>query len=344
MKAVLVCLLIALVAPSVMSRSPKVMNNLQKLGLISDAELQATWYELIDAFFDGAQVENLVQNSTKCVKELEKGNDDMYKVFYNVYWYGFTWQYYLDFNGALGDLTPIIRTCYDVIDNSTIGLIKHFSRFVDIVDFAVQAKDNCVRNLFTWYDVYSRITDAMNRGLPKDVSYQVGRSVRLFLDFVPKQTASNVNLEVSLPDFRPFEDFIVGFLNGTRVISSPSIKKCINETEFIVASFEDGNRCFQNGTVNSFRCAVFEVADVAEHLKPFNAECSQAGLDVYNTILKYIQTFKTPSDFFLNAMRHLYEIWTDTVAIYQYILNANWKGAGYNIGEIVFFVFIDQPK
>ena len=328
-----------------MSRTPKVMSNFQKLGLISDAELQATMYEIIDAFFDGAQVDTLIKNSTTCVKQLEKGNDDMYKVFYNVYWYGFTWQYYLDFNGALGDLTPIIRVCYDVIGNSTIALKAHFSKFIDFVDFATQAKDNCVRNLFTWYEVYTRITDAINRGLPKDISYQVGRSVRLFFDFVPKQSAVvDSKLEVSLPDFRPIEDFIVGFLNGTRVISSPSIKKCINETEFIVASFEDGNRCFQNGTVDSFRCAVFEVADVAEHLRPFNEHCVQAGIDVYTTILKYIDTFKTPTDFYFNMMRHIYEIYGDAIAFYQGIVNANWKSSGYNLGEIVFFVFVDQPK
>ena len=327
-----------------MSTKPNIMNNMKKLGLMSDAELKATWYELIDAFFDGAQADTLVKNTTLCVKQLEKGNDDMYKVMYNFYWYGWTWQYYLDFNGALGDLTPIIRTCYDVIDNSTVGTINHFSKFKDIVDFANQAKDNCVRNLFTWYDVYSRITDAINRGIQKDVSYQIGRSIRLFFDFVPRQSEVDTHVSISLPDFRPFEDFIVGFLNGTRVISSPSIKKCINETEFIVASFEDGNRCFQNGTVNSFRCAVFEVADVAEHLRPFNEHCYQAGTDIYTTIIKYIQTFKTPMDFVFNALRHIYEISTDALAFYQHIIGANWKSAGYDIGEIVFFVFIDQPK
>ena len=253
---------------------------------MSETELKATWYELIDSFLDGAQVETLIKNTTQCVKELEKGNDDVYKVFYNVYWYGWSWQYYLDFNGALGDLTPIIRTCYDVVGNSTINLVNHFSKFADIVDFANQAKDNWVRNLFTWYDVYARITDAINRGYPKDVSFQIGRALRLFFDFAPRGSRENSQLAVSLPDFRPIEDFVVGFLNGTRVISSPSIKKCINETEFIVASFEDGNRCLQNGTVDKFRCSVFEVADVAEHLRPFNEHCAQAGVDIYNSVSK----------------------------------------------------------
>lgn len=344
-KAVLVCLLIALVAPSVMSRSTRGVYNFHKTEAVSDAELKATWNELIDAFLDGAQVDTLTKNSTQCVRELQKGNDDMYKVFYNVYWYGFTWQYYLDFNGALGDLTPIIRTCYDVIGNSTIAAKAHFSKFKDLVDFAIQARDNFTKNLFTWYDVYSRISDAISRGLPKDISYQVGRALRLFFDFVPRQSASvDSKVDVTLPDFRPFEDFFVGFLNGTRVISSPSIKKCINETEFVVASFEDGNRCFQNGTVDSFRCAVFEVADIAEHLRPFNEQCVQAGIDIYQTILKYIDTFKTPTDFYFNVMRHIYEIYADAIAFYQNLMKGDWKTSGYNLGEIVYFVFIDHPK
>jgi hypothetical protein len=321
------------------------MDTMKRLGMISDAEFRATWFELIDAFFDGAQADSLIKNTTKCVKELEKGHTDTYNVMYNFYWYGWKWEYYLDFNGALGDLTPIIRTCYDVVDNSTAAAKTHFSKFKDFVDFANQAKDNCVRNLFTWYDVYNRITDAINRGLPQEVSRQVGRSVRLFFDFAPRQSeVVTQQVSISLPDFRPVQDFIIGFLNGTRVISSPSIKKCINETEFIAASFEDGNRCFQNGTVDPFRCAVFEVADVAEHLRPFNEQCYQAGTDIYGIILKYIQTFKSPMDFVFNALRHVYEISTDAVGFYQHIINAKWRLAGYDIGEIVYFVFIDQPK
>ena len=226
MKTVLLCLLIALVAPSVMSTKPKAVNNMLKQRLISDAELSITWYEIFDGFLDGAQVDTYVKNTTKCVKELERGNDDMNKVAYNVYWYGWKWEYYLDFNGALGDLTPIIRTCYDVVDNSTASAKAHFSRFKDFVDFANQAKDNVGRNIFSWYEIYTRITEAIARPSPREVAYQVGKALKLFFDFIPRSSNDNLTkMSVSLPDFRPFEDFAIGFLNGTRVISSPAIKK-----------------------------------------------------------------------------------------------------------------------
>ena len=327
---------------STWSAKTGVQNKMNMIGLISDSDLKQSWYDLIEAFVEGAQLDNLVKNSTVWVKEVQNGNDDMYKVFYNIYWYGWTWEYYLDFNGALGDLTPIIRTCYDVVDNSTIGIKSYVSKFKNFADFALQAKDNWVKNMFTWYDIYSKISDAIATERPTDIANQVGRAFRLFFDFVPNQSNLSFINRNSLPDFNPIQDFIVGFLNGTKVISSESITKWIKEIGFVVESFDDGNRCFQNGTADPFRWAMFEVADVAEHLRPFNEECYNGGNDIYQTIWKYIDTFKSPMDLVFNALRHIYDIFNDGVAFYQHIINSNWKAAGFDLGDIVYNVFIDQ--
>eukprot|EP00345_Euplotes_harpa_P012318 CAMPEP_0168334654 /NCGR_PEP_ID=MMETSP0213-20121227/10412_1 /TAXON_ID=151035 /ORGANISM="Euplotes harpa, Strain FSP1.4" /LENGTH=297 /DNA_ID=CAMNT_0008339371 /DNA_START=62 /DNA_END=952 /DNA_ORIENTATION=+ len=296
--------------PPMMGATVGIQDVMQKMGLASDSELKETYFELIDAAMDGANINDLMKNTTTCVHNIEKGSTEISATIMYFVNYGWSWDNYLNFNGALGNLTPIIRVCYDVIGNSTTSLQEHFSKFQNFVDFVNQAKNNAVKNIFTWYDIYARLQDAITRAKNKDAAFQIGRAARLLLDFPPQGVSQVQQLDaVTLPDLRWLEDFARGFLNGTRVFSSDRIRKCINETDFVVQSFVDGNNCFANGTTNPFRCMVFEVADISEHLRPFNEECYYAGVDVYKVILNYIDTFKTPLDILFNALRNFMTIY-----------------------------------
>jgi hypothetical protein len=300
-----------------------------------------SWKDLFDSFLDGADVDKLVTNSTTCVHNTEHGYDDISEAIGHFIQRGWSWENYLDLNGALGNLTPIIRVCYNVTTDSYEDINDHFSKFTSFVDFVMQAKDNAFIHIFDWYDVYAKINDAISRGRNKDLAFQVGRSLNLFLNFKPRGHAYLMHPDVGeLPDLRPLEDWLKGFLNGTQILSSDKIKRCVNETDFMVTSIEDANRQFGLHTEDSFREGVFEIADMFAHLKPLNEQCYGGITDVESIIQKYIKSFTSPIDILINAARHFNEIYSDALGAIQHYNHSEWKECGKDCGDVFYNVFV----
>lgn len=312
--------------------------------LESDSTATPTWRDLIDAFLDGGKVDTIVKNTTNCVKNTESSFDNIESailVFINKGW---SWDNWLNFNGALGYLTPFIRTCYDVTNMTVIDFKYYSGKFQNFADFASQAKDNAMFHIFDWYDVIAKINDAIAKSDSKALAYQVGRALNLLLYFKPRGDANLVNtFEVmDIPDLRWLEDFMRGFLNGTRVLSSDRIKKCVNETEFMVKSLEDANKEFAKKTNDGFRSGVFEIGDMFSHMKPLNEQCYYGIGDVEAIIQKYITTFKSPVDILFNAARHFNQLYVDALSLMQHYRNSEYFNAGKDLGDAFYNVFCDK--
>ena len=297
------------------------------------------WTEYFDSFLEGVGAEDLVEHSTDCVHTLEQGWSDMSEAINHIMVRGWTWENWLDLQGALGDITPIVRTCYDVTEESVDGIKRHYGGFGGFVDFAKKAIENVGKHVFDWYDVYAKIQEAVSRGREKEIAYQIGRSVRLLLDFPVSTPVKQTNQKVSLPDLRPIEDFMKGFLNGTKLLDSDKIRHCINETEFMVQSIEDAQKEFNKKTPEGFKNGIMELADMFAHLKPLNEECVGSFGDVKEIISKYIKTFSSPLDIALNAAKHFKEIYADIISGIQDFKNARFEEAGHDLGDIFFNIF-----
>jgi len=341
-KILALALLAVLMLCSVQAIPSKFLQKRQS-GLSGKIDLTETAKELIDAFLDGAEVDKMISNSTTCLHNIEHGYDDILEAISHFTKRGWSWENYLDMTGALGDVTGIVRVCFNVTDETITQAREHFTRFDSFVDFAMQAKDNVVVHLFDWYDVYTKLSEAIEKGRDKDVAFQVGRSSRLFLEFTPNMPSELIHGgAVDLPDLRPLEEFLNGFLNGTQILSSDKIQRCVNETEFMVASIEDANAQFNKGTDDGFREGIFEIADMFEHLRPLNEQCYTGINDVRAILEKYIKTFKSPLDIALNAARHFTEIYADVLGSIQHFHNEEWRLMGKDVGDIVFSVFFSQ--
>jgi hypothetical protein len=345
MKIIALCILVLLIAINAQAYSAGYVRNNMKGGvrLESDSPNKDTWKDLVDAFLDGAEVDEYVANSTECVHDTEDTYEDMNEAIGHFIKRGWSWENWLDLNGALGSFTPFVRTCYDVGVGGKEDTMDYINSFDSLVDFAMQAKDNVVVHVFDWYDVIAKFNDAFSRGRNKDVAYQVGRALNLFLIFKPRSAPVQLQAgEVTIPDFRWAEEFLKGFLNGTKVLSSDRVKHCVNETEFMVESIEDANAQFKKKTEESYREGVFELADMFEHLKPLNEECYYGVADVEATVKKYIKTFKSPIDIAINAARHFNELYSDGLALIQHFKNDEWYSAGYDSGDILYNIFFDH--
>ena len=262
---------------------------------VSDSELSASWREIFNAFLDGTNIEEHIDNSTECVHNIITGYDDLLEAINHISYRGWDWDNYLDLVGALGDVTPIVRVCYDVSTESVEDVKVYFSSFDDFVDFVIQAKDNAVGHLFDWYEIYDKINEAIKRGKEKDIAFQIGRAVTLLFNFTPKMNDKiNENSEVSLPDLEPLEEFLEGFLNGTQVLSSDNIKECVNETQFMVQSVHDANEKFKEQTEEGFKQGVFEIADMFARLRDLNEDCYYGVGDIEDIIMKYYDSFTSP--------------------------------------------------
>lgn len=347
MRVTLISVLLLVCAFSAHAVSRDYIRNQMMKGLRmeSDSFGSDTWKDILDSFLDGAAVDNFVDNSTDCVHDFEYSYTDMSEAVSHLYSRGWSWENYLDLNEALGSFTPLIKTCYDVSFDSYSDVITHFSKFDSFATFATQAKDNVVVHVFDWYDVVAKINEAVSSSSSKDIAYQVGRSITLFLNFEakmpsPTKTTQGVN---NLGDFddllRYAEEFMVGFLNGTQVLSSDSVTNCINETEFMVASVEDAYTQFEKSSTEGTREGVFELADMFEHLKPLNEDCYSAYGDIETIVQKYIATFSSPLDIALNAAKHFNELYVDVISLIQHYKNNEWKSTGQDMGDIFYNIF-----
>lgn len=340
-KIILLVLAVAMMAWTTEAASGFMTNS--KIGsLLAKNGLSETYRELIDAFLDGANVDDLIKNSTACLHFLENGYDDLWEAGNHLWVRGWTWENHLDLMKAFGDFTPIVRVCFNVTDDSARNIREHFGKFDGFLDFTMQAKDNAIKHIFDWYDIYAKINDAMTRQRSKDVAFQIGRAVRLLLDFPARMTEGELYQLAELPDFRELQDFLKGFLNGTRLLSSDRIRNCVNETEFMVRSLEDANAQFGKGTDAGFREGLFELADMFAHLKPIHVECQAGWVDVYNVVMKYWKTFSSPLDILFNAMRHFNQLYQGFLAAFQHYYNDDWKSLGRDFGDIFYNVFFDH--
>jgi hypothetical protein len=312
--------------------------------LASDKTLTSTWRELIDAFLDGSDINKIVsKNSTTCAHDFEDSWDDINEAVDHFIVRGWSWENWVDLNGAVGTFAPLIRVCYDVTFISKQDLDYYIGSFDSLVDFAVQAKDNVLRHIFDWYDVITKLNDAYAKQKDKDVAYQVGRALNLFFYFVPKMPAQNQILTVrDIPSFRWLEEIFKGFINGTQVLSSKNVKNCINNTEFLVKSIEDANVQFRKQTDAGFREGVFELADIFSVLKPLNVDCYVGYGDVQAVIQKYIKTFTSPLDIAFNAAKHFNQLYVAGIDLVQKYYNSEWYQLGYDAGQIFFYIFFDH--
>jgi hypothetical protein len=300
----------------------------------------STWQELFDSFMEGAQFDDLIENTTDCVHTLEIGYADVSEAVNHLYVRGYSWENYLDFLGSIGDFSPITRSCFDVVGQTSFDLKDHFSRFDGFVDYATQILQNAKSHFFDWYTIYTKITDAVSRNRPKEVAFQVGYAFVLLFNFKPNaELTTQIYTEVNIPNLEWLADLLEGFLNGTRILSSDNIKKCINETDFAVDSVTDANREFKKGTDEGFRNGVIELTDVFEHLLPWQTDCYDGAADIKKIVLQYYNSFESPLDILYNAIRHSSEISIDFVSALQNFKNEKWEALGKNVGDIFFNIF-----
>ena len=341
---IFLALALLLLCFSFQSAEARSINFSQKTAHMSPVNRGPTWKELFDNFLEGVKLDELIDNTTNCVHYVEDGYGDVSEAIGHFIQRGWTWENYLDFLGSLGNMTPITRTCFDVVVESRENLVEYIAEFEGFVDFAGQAWNNAVYNSFTWFSIGTDIWTAIQNNRPREIAFNVGVAVRTFFDFKPKLNAEiNVAREVvGLPDLRFLEEFLKGFLEGSQVFSSDNISNCVNQTEFVVASIEDANKEFGKRTEDGFRNGVFELADVFEVLKPLNADCLAGGTDIRNTFISIYKTFQSPLDIVLNAARHFTEISAAALGLYQDFKNGQWHGVGKELGTIFFHVFVTK--
>lgn len=303
-----------------------------------------TWKDILFAFLDGADVDVLVANSTLCISNSINMVNNIEEAVLHIVTRGWDWDNWLDFTSSVGTITPFVRTCYDVTYSSIHLGTDYVDSFSSFIDFANQAKNNAMMHIFDWYDVMAKVNDAIAKKKNKDLAFQIGRAITLLLVFPPKSTDvyASEYTELALPDLRPYEDFLKGFINGTQVFGSKSVKSCVNETEFMVKSIEDAQVQFNKKTDEGTRMGVFELADMFEHFRPLNEQCYNGVADVQAIIKKYINTFTSLIDIAINAARHFNQIYGDILGCYQNWRNKKYYEAGKNAGDVFYNVFFTK--
>lgn len=338
--AIFALMAIMLFTSNLSTMQARLVTNMRHAGLENSLKAQPTYIELLDSFMEGFDIDSIVNNSVECVHKSEVGIEDIGEAVNHLWFRGWTWENHLDFFGSLGNVAPITRTCFDVAVDARQQFSEFFGSFDGVVDFANQVRNGVMRNAWEWYTLGSAIVSAIQTNRPKEIAFNAGKALALLFKFDPVFKATYKSDGVTaLPDLRPIEDLLVGFIDGSQVFNSDNVKNCVNNTEFVVASVEDANREFAKRTDAGFRAGVFEIADVFEVLKPLNEYCANGFDDVQVTVQRLIRTFGSPFDIIVNATRHATGISASGLAIWQAWRNSNWKVLGTEAGKIFWYVF-----
>ena len=310
-------------------------------GLNHHPNRKPTPQELFDSFMDGLDIDTMVANSTNCVHILEQGYIDISEAVNHIYKRGWSWENYLDVLSSLGTVTPITRTCFDVAVDARSEFSSYFGSFEGFIDFVNQARNNAITHSWEWYTISSAIVSAIQNNRPLEAAFQIGKGLHLMFDFKPTMNSVSISqITLDLPDLRPLEDLLKGFLEGSKVFDSENIRNCVNNTEFVVQSIEDANAEFSKKTDEGFRNGIFEITDVFEILKPLNLFCYDGTEDVRKIVNRIIKNFSSPLDILINAARHIPELSAAGLGVWQAFKNSEFKDMGTELGKIFYYVFI----
>ena len=310
-------------------------------GLNHHYNKKPTTQEIFDSFMDGLDIDTMVSNSTNCVHILEQGYIDISESVNHMYIRGWSWENYLDVLSSLGTVTPITRTCFDVTVDAKREFYSYFGSFESFIDFVNQARNNAITHSWDWYTISSAIVTAIQNDRPLEAAFQIGKGLHLMFDFKPTMNSASISqITLDLPDLRPFEDLLKGFLEGSKVFDSENIANCVNNTEFVVQSIDDANTEFSKKTDQGFKNGVFEIADIFEILKPLNLYCYDGTEDVRKILDRIIKNFNSPLDILINAARHVPELTAAGLGAWQAFKNSEFKNLGTELGSIFYYVFI----
>lgn len=304
---------------------------------------------LLDHFMEGMKINELAANTTECVHYTEVGYDHLRSAVENMTHNGWNVSTHLNFLTSLGNLAPMIKTCYNTTKNGTAEFFDHLNGFHNLTDFLNQTSTHVMEHYWDWYKITSSLMFALEGNRTDEAAYQLGAATRLIIDVTPRsskrstlQGSASSGFSFQLPNLRPYENFLSGFINGSHVLNSTNITHCLNETGFLAGALENATYGLGNQTLEGFEHALFDIADVLEHLGPQGLSCYGGVIDAVDILNRYNQTLYSPTQIGITALRNSPALYADVMGAYAGYNSSNYTTMGYSFGDMFFNLFANN--
>ncbi|CAI2373094.1 unnamed protein product [Moneuplotes crassus] len=305
---------------------------------------------LLDHFMKGMKINELASNTTECVHYSEDAYFHLKSSIQNMTEGNWNVSTHLYFLSSLGNLTPMIKTCYNTTKNGTAEFFEHFNGFHNFTDFMNQTATHVMEHYWDWYKITSSLMFALEGNRTDEVAYQLGAATRLIIDVTPRSAKLDIlrssqpsnSFNLKLPDLRPYERFFSGFINGSHIFNSTNITHCVNETKFMADAFENATYGLSNKTTDGYEHALFDIADVLEHLAPHTEACYGGLIDIMDILNRYNQTIYSPTQLGITAFRNSPALYADAVSAYESYHSSNYTAMGWRIGDFFFNLFANN--
>ena len=303
--------------------------------MTSQSPNEITFEDLIDAFIEGAQLDFKIEHTSDCFHELERGTIEILSAIDYIYVYGLSVDRYFDFLDSLAYVAPMTQTCYAVTEDSAEDIFDYFSQFDNFNDFYRQAIYNMENHIYDWIILSADMNKAWEDQDPVAVFYIAGKAWDLFFNFVPSRSFDRFTLSST---FSAQVEFIEGFLDGTKVLDSKNMGKCIDEANFVTDSLAEARNEFAKGKKAHFKNGVFLVSEIFPRLRVYHESCLLGLVDTIELAHHYIDKITSIIDIFLNVVVHYMDIISNFWGFIAYTRNDEWFNSGQALGNLLYYI------
>jgi len=223
-----------------------------------------------------------------------------------------------------------------VTEDSEEDIFQYFSQFNSINDFFYQSLKNAlVVRMYDWINLIADLERAIENEDWLTVFYILGNGWDLFFNFVPSRSFDRFTISST---FSSQVEFIEGFLNGTKVLDSENMGKCIDEANFITDSLAEARKEFAKGKKDHFKNGVFLVSGISPRLILLHGYCYFGFVDTIELAHHYIDKITSPIDIVLNVVVHYMDIITNFWGFIAYTRNDEWFESGQALGSLLYYI------
>lgn len=302
---------------------------------------------VLDHFMEGMKINELAVNTTECVHHTDRAYTHLSAAINNISASNWTLNNHFYLLNSLGNIGPMIRTCYNSTRNGTAEFLEHFNGFNNLTDFLNQTRHHLANHTWEFYKEGSALLFALEDNRTDEAAYQLGSLTRLLIDVTPTRHRVNNGLKGSkpfalnfqFPDLRPVSNFLTGFVNGTRILNSDNITHCVNETQYLASAFENATYGIANQTYDGFEHALFDLSHIFDHVGNHSTSCYGGLVDSLDILGDYNETLYSPREFAMNVVRNSFYLYDDAVSAYGNYTQGNQTGLGFSLGDTLFNLF-----
>jgi len=180
---------------------------------------------------------------------------------------------------------------------------------------------------YDWINLIADLERAAENDDALTVFYKLGNGWDLFFNFVPSRTDRFTLSSIFSSEFE-LTKFVEGFLNGTKVLDSKNMGKCIDEANFVADSFAEARKEFAIGKKAHFKNGVFLISGTFPRRRVYHESCWLGFVDTIELAHHYIDKITSIIDIVLNVALHYMDIITNFWGFIAYSRKDEWFESG----------------